>query len=90
MSLKNFKARFFRDKDGNLVLWQWPNIALSLWLICLILAKLLPSGSLRDLTAWLGFGSLLTWAVLELFWGVDYFRRLVGLIVLAIVIHSHI
>jgi hypothetical protein len=48
------------------------------------LAKLIvPTGKVSIGLEVLAFGSLFTWAWLELFEGVNYFRRALGLLVLA-------
>ena len=74
--------KFFRDSNGNIVIAQPPNPPLILWGMASLL-KLIFTGGLThvglDLIA---YGSLFTWAWLELFQGVNYFRRTIGLIVL--------
>ncbi|GAB4380133.1 MAG: hypothetical protein Kow00121_35760 [Elainellaceae cyanobacterium] len=74
--------RTFRDNDGNIVIAQKPNLPILVWLAATLLAFLLTSDNIhRGLDA-LAFGSLFTWAWQELFQGVNYFRRSLGLIVL--------
>lgn len=80
--------RTFRDNDGNLTIAQMPNLPILIWLAATLLALLITSGNFhRGLDA-LAFGSLFTWAWQELFQGVNYFRRLLGLIVLLVAIAS--
>ncbi len=74
--------RFFRDKDGNVVLMQPPNLPIVGWFVFKVLEKLVDSGQLNTLASLLAFGCAFTWAWLELFSGVNYFRRLLGLLVL--------
>lgn len=74
-------ARFFRDKNGNLILWQFPNPPLIAWGLATGLA-MVASGKGEDVAELVAFGSLFTWAWLELFQGVTGFRRLLGAIVL--------
>lgn len=74
--------RTFRDGNGNLVIAQKPNLPILVWLTATLLGLLITSGNIhRGLDA-IAFGSLFTWAWLELFQGVNYFRRSLGLIVL--------
>ena len=74
--------RTFRDRDGNIVIAQKPNLPLLVWLIATLLGLLITGGNIhRGLDA-LAFGSLFTWAWQELFQGVNYFRRSLGLVVL--------
>lgn len=74
--------RMFRDSDGNIVIAQKPNLPILVWLAATLLAFLLTSGNIHRSLDALAFGSLFTWAWQELFQGVNYFRRSLGLIVL--------
>lgn len=74
--------RTFRDRDGNIVIAQKPNLPLLVWLAATLLELLVTRGNIhRGLDA-VAFGSLFTWAWQELFQGVNYFRRSLGLVVL--------
>jgi hypothetical protein len=73
----------FKDDNGNIVIAQPPNPPLLIWLGASLL-KLLPvEGNVQAGLDALAFGSLFVWAWLELTQGVNYFRRSLGLIVLA-------
>lgn len=78
----------FRDSDGNLVIAQSPNPPLLVWLAATLLNFLPTEGNIHTGLETLAFGSLFTWAWQELFQGVNYFRRALGLIVLLGVIAS--
>ncbi|GAC1461131.1 MAG: hypothetical protein NVS2B14_11670 [Chamaesiphon sp.] len=82
--------RTFRDSNGNLVLAQRPNLPLLVW-IAATLVNLIPTSDIihTPLDA-IAFGSLFTWAWQELFEGVNYFRRGLGLLVLLGAIASKI
>ncbi len=82
--------RTFRDSDGNIVLAQMPNLPLLVWVVATLLKLLLTSGNIHTGLDALAFGSLFTWAWQELFQGVNYFRRALGLIVLLVVIASRL
>lgn len=73
--------RIFRDSDGNIVIAQPPNFPLLLALTATILQFILPSGNLQTAASLIAFGTWYTWAWLEIFQGVNYFRRALGLIV---------
>lgn len=74
--------RTFKDSQGQIVLAQMPNLPIIVWLSATLL-NLIPTNSNIHLGLdALAFGSLFTWAWLELFQGVNYFRRALGLIVL--------
>lgn len=73
----------FRDGNGNMVLAQKPNLPILVGLAAALLSLLLPtSGNLSTGLDLLAFGSLFTWAWMELFNGVNYFRQTLGLVVL--------
>lgn len=74
--------RTFRDSDGNIVIAQKPNLPILVCLAATLLAFLLTSGNIHRGLDTLAFGSLFAWAWQELFQGVNYFRRSLGLIVL--------
>ena len=79
--------RTFRDSDGNIVIAQMPNLPLLVGIAAALLQLIPTSGNIltgnihTGLDA-LAFGSLFTWAWQELFQGVNYFRRSLGLVVL--------
>jgi hypothetical protein len=77
-----FFDRTFRDSEGKIVIAQPPNLPLLLGLAATLLQLILPTGKLQTGVDLTGFGALFTWAWLELFEGVNYFRRALGLIAL--------
>lgn len=81
----NNQTKFFKDKDGKLVLWQLPNIPISVWIVSLILSHTL-SGSLHAGFQALAQASLFTWAYLEASSGDSNFRKVLGAVILAVVI----
>lgn len=74
--------RTFRDREGNIVLAQAPNLPLLVGLAATLVQYILPNGKLHTALALVAFGALFTWAWQELFEGVNYFRRAIGLVVL--------
>lgn len=74
--------KIFRDSDGNIVIAQMPNLPIILWVTASLLKLVFPTGEINTGLDALAFGSLFTWAWLELFQGVNYFRRALGLGVL--------
>jgi hypothetical protein len=73
--------KFWRDKHGDYVVWQWPNIWLIGWAIATLLS-LVTVGKPSDVFSLIGTGLLIIWSLLEIFWGASYFRRVLGLVVL--------
>lgn len=74
--------RTFRDSEGNIVLAQMPNLPILVWGATSVLQLLVTNGKLNTGLELVAFGSLFTWAWLEIFEGVNYFRRALGLVVL--------
>lgn len=80
----------FRDSDGNIVIAQMPNLPLIVWIVTSILALIFTTGKINTVLDVVANGSLFTWAWMELFQGVNYFRRSLGLVVLIGIIASKI
>jgi hypothetical protein len=81
--------KIWKDKHGNVVIWQTPNLPLIAWAVLTLLC-LFTSGKVSDYLGWAGDLSLVVWALLEIFKGVNYFSRILGLVVLAFAIASFI
>jgi len=74
--------QFFRDSEGNIVIGQPPNLPLITGIVMTILQAIMPGGTWQTGAGLVAFGVWFTWAWQEIFAGVNYFRRLLGLIVL--------
>ena len=79
--IKDIWDKFWRDEEGRVVIWQMPNAWLIAW-AAFTTASLLFTSLLADILSWLGSGALIIWALFEVFRGVNYFRRILGLLVL--------
>ncbi|PIZ62978.1 hypothetical protein COY17_01530 [Candidatus Saccharibacteria bacterium CG_4_10_14_0_2_um_filter_52_9] len=79
---QSFSGKFWHDKNGNFVVWQSPNWALWIWITAKVISMFLPHGNIEQFISYVGDGALFVWAVMELGWGVNYFRRLLGLCVI--------
>ena len=73
--------RIWKDNNGNVVLWQTPNKAIWAWAACTVLS-LFFSGKVADIFGGIASIALIIWALLEIFCGVNYFRRALGLLIL--------
>ena len=73
---------FWKDDNGKVVIYQRPNIYLIGWIIVTVIS-LFTEGSIATILGYVGSGLLIIWALLEIFKGVNYFRRTLGVIVLA-------
>ncbi|MCL1466502.1 hypothetical protein [Argonema galeatum] len=80
--------RTFRDSEGKIAIAQPPNLPLIVWIVATLLKLIVTTGKINLGLELVAFGSLFTWAWEELFQGVNYFRRALGLIVLVGLIAS--
>jgi len=74
--------KLLKDKHGHIVIFQSPNLSELAFFLFTILSLLFRNGEINNLFKVLAFGCLFTWSWLELFQGVNYFRRLLGLVIL--------
>lgn len=72
----------FRDSQGNIVIAQPPNLPILAGITATILKYFNTDNSLYLVLDTLALGCLFTWAWQELFEGVNYFRRGIGLLAL--------
>ena len=87
---QNFPEKIYKDKDGKVVLFQPPNLALLVWLLSSLLAMVISEGVVHSLFDLIALGTLFTWSWLELFSGVNYFRRALGLLVMIFLIYNRL
>lgn len=82
---RNVFGWLFRDRrTGSVVIAQWPNLALSLFLAAVAIRLLVhPAGTAATLLNAVGALTLTWWAVDEVARGVNPFRRALGAAVLA-------
>ena len=74
--------RTFRDSEGKIVLAQPPNPPILVWGAVSLLQLIWTNGKIYAGLDLIAFGCLFTWAWREVFQGVNYFRRAIGLGVL--------
>lgn len=65
-----------------------PNLPILFWGVFVLLQHFVQRESWHTALGWLSFASIVTWAVLEIVYGVNYFRRALGLVVLVVVLTS--
>lgn len=82
MSSTSIFDRIFRDDNGNIVIAQPPNLPLTIAVISSLLRIVFNSGQFGIVLDFIAFGSFFTWAWEELFKGVNYFRKALGLLAL--------
>lgn len=82
--------RCYKDQNGNVVIAQYPNAPLITWLVATLLGSVVTDVRFSSLLDLIAFGALFTWAWLETFQGVTYFRRMLGLMVFGIIIFNRV
>lgn len=78
----------FRNTEGQIVIWQSPNLLLLIWVFCKLLALVVTSDNLESGLSRLGSAALFAWAYLEVRSGVNTFRKALGLVVACSTIRS--
>ena len=76
---------FWKDKDGRVVVYQHPNFLLIGWLV-LTLGSLFTTGKISDILWYVALAVLAVWGVWEVAKGINYFRRLMGAVVLLLTV----
>jgi hypothetical protein len=73
------------DRHGRVTVAQWPNPALAVWLVAVVLTWTDALGAARSATLdAVGQGALLVWALDELARGASPARRVLGAVVLTL------
>jgi hypothetical protein len=83
------EQHFFKDQENHWAVWQWPNIPLYGWIVCELLAFIVKQHQLHAGLVQLSRAFLFTWSYLEIKEGINYFRRLLGIVVMIGIIVSY-
>lgn len=75
-----------KNRQGKVVLWQMPNVFLWGWIACRFLDLVIKQPTISLWFSVIGTALIGAWAVLEITAGANYFRRMLGLIILGFVI----
>ena len=89
MANKSLVDQFIKDKHNKVVIYQNPNTPLSIWIVLSLLNMALHKGSLKNGVEFTAAAVLITWAYLEITNGASYFRRTLGVVVLAATLLAH-
>ncbi len=90
MSKITFSQKFWEDTHGRVVVWQKPNIWLTTWFIAMVIGWFLPNGWSEKFLSFVSLFAIIIWSILELTKGVNYFRRLLGLLILLTLVVSRL
>jgi hypothetical protein len=80
----------FRDRrTGKIVVAQFPNLSLGLFVVCRVLGWLgYPHGASGQAVKWAGTAALIWWSADEIWRGANPFRRGVGGVVMTVAVFS--
>ena len=73
--------RVFRNNEGKIII-QMPTVPIFIWTLASLLKLVFTTGRINLGLETIAFASLFSWAGGELFEGVNYFRRGLGLLVI--------
>ncbi len=81
-------VNIFRGDNNKLTIFQKPNIPATVWLIATIGARIFHSGLPHVILSIISVLAAFVWAMMELVSGVNYFRKILGFVVLFVTIYS--
>jgi hypothetical protein len=80
---------WFRDrKTGHIVIGQFPNATLGVWMVATALHQIFGQGARIEVLRWVGAGALLAWGADELVRGANPFRRVLGAAAVGYEVHA--
>lgn len=80
---------FFKDKNGQWAIAQFPNLLIMTWLLLSFIILIISDDDLKRSLQLLNGSVLFAWAYLEITKGDSSFRRLLGSVVLSSVVYSY-
>lgn len=86
--MKRQLRNFFTDREGRIVIGQWPNAPLIIWIGASLLNRFVSDPGVSNGLTFLAFASGGYWATLELLRGDSPFRRTVGAIALVLLVYG--
>ncbi|HVC35997.1 MAG TPA: hypothetical protein VNE40_00930 [Candidatus Dormibacteraeota bacterium] len=89
IKLRFLLQKTFKDKEGSIVIGQFPNLPLFGWILLQIVALNIHKGHARTAFQDLAMASLFTWSYLEITDGANYFRKLLGFVIMIVVVVSY-
>jgi hypothetical protein len=85
---QTFVDKCFKNRHGKLALTARPNAPIIIWAIAALSARLITHGNIHSALGIIAFVLIVIWALLEILQGVNYFRRVLGAVVLAFTIYT--
>ena len=85
----SFIEKCYKDKEGRVVVTQIPNTALVVFVLSSVVTHI-TQGTVNQIAELVAFGTIFTWAWLEVFQGVNYLRRALGLAILVLIVVNRV
>lgn len=81
--------KIWKDKKGHVIIWQMPNRYLIGWAGFSVVSLMFNERSAAaNIFSWAASAALIYWSFLEIYKGVNYFRRVLGFVVLIFALMS--
>ncbi len=87
---KSAFSNFFRNSDGEIIIFQPPNVPLVVWFVCSVVSRLTDVRLIDQILGIFGGLALMVWAVLEITKGVTPFRKVLGVAILVAMIVGYV
>lgn len=70
------------------MVWQKPNLFLWIWIVATVMSIIMNTNAVERFMVFIGGIAIIIWSIMEIYSGVNYFRRLLGVCVLMLIIAS--
>jgi hypothetical protein len=87
---KGLVKKTFYDEQGRLAVFAFPNPPLIIWGLAALAGHIFSSSWPHKIFSLISLIAIIIWALLEIFSGINYFRRALGAVVLAITLWSRL
>lgn len=84
--MRKLLNKIVRDKDGKIVIAQFPNLLLIIWALSTFLSRIVVEDQISNIFRVIGVISLLIWSLQELLQGSAIIRRALGAVVITSVL----
>lgn len=88
LSKNRLISALFKCKDGKYIIFQYPNLPLWVAIFAFALRLIVKNQPFYNILDFVFNGSILIWAILEIFWGVNLFRKIFGAVIFLLIIYG--
>lgn len=87
--LRYIESVKIKDMNKHNSYFQTPNLPIIVWFVALIISKF-TDGNIQSFFNVISFGAIFTWSWLEIFYGTNIFRRILGVVVITVAIFNRV